>query len=106
MKKMMLLFLLSAGLLMTAASPNEAEVVTVTGMVHEYESDDEGNILSVYLETEEEYLTVVARGKGLALNQMVGMRVQVTGVITEVDEEFRQIEVHRYEQMAGVEIDE
>jgi hypothetical protein len=59
---------------------------TLVGTVIEADWDDDGNVIAVELETDDETISISNRGKGGELLAHVGQRVEVVGTVA-VDEE-------------------
>ena len=73
------------------------EKVTVTGTIYEYEADDDGNILSVYLDTEDETFFISNAGKGRELHKLVNKKVRLSGDLVTSTEEYPTITVTEYQ---------
>lgn len=96
-RRLLLLGLFGLALAAAGATPSvAAEPVTLTGTVAPAEEDDEGNVLSVQIETPEGPYRVRDAGKGAELRQQLGLKVTVRGRV-EIDAAGqRQIEVLEY----------
>jgi len=78
MTKHALVLILCSVLLFLSAQ----ETVTLTGTIRQLDSDEDGNPISVFLETEEGDYTISVKGKGVSLLAHVDDRVHVTGVLS------------------------
>ena len=79
-----------------APSAPAAEPVTVTGTVAPAEEDDEGNVLTVQIETPDGPYRVQPTGKGAELRSQIGLVVSARGRISVDEAGGRQIEVLEY----------
>lgn len=74
-----------------------AETISVEGVLHEWETDDSGDVIAVYLEADEEGFIVSNEGKGKELIALVGKKVSVKGTTYQDEEDYLYIKVTSYE---------
>lgn len=74
-----------------------ADPVAITGLVAPAEEDDEGNVLSVQVETPGGPYRVRDVGKGAELRQQLGLTVKVRGHVSVDEAGTRRIEVVEYQ---------
>ena len=58
------------------------EQTVLTGIIRGLEEDEDGNAVSVYLESDDEIVYIAPQGKGVELNNHVGKRVEIQGVLS------------------------
>jgi hypothetical protein len=91
---------LACGLALAAALPvpsaPAAEPVAITGTIAPAEEDDEGNVLSVQIETPDGPYRVQPTGKGAELRSQIGLSVTARGRISVDEAGGRRIEVLEY----------
>jgi hypothetical protein len=96
-----LCFAVVLGALGGAAAAAAAEPVEVTGTVAPAEEDDEGNVLSVQIETPDGPYRVLPTGKGAELRTQIGLRVSARGRVSVDEAGGRRIEVLDYSLLEG-----
>jgi hypothetical protein len=82
---------------LAAAPALAADPVSITGVVAPAEEDDEGNVLSVQIETPGGPYRVREVGKGAELRQQLGITVTAQGHVSVDEAGARRIEVVEYQ---------
>jgi hypothetical protein len=84
---------IGAALFCLPAEAEEEGAVMIVGTVVESETDEDGNVLAIDLETYEGTYSIELSGEGKELLSYVGETVEIEGVVTEDDEGWRYLEV-------------
>jgi hypothetical protein len=75
------------------AKAEEEETIMIVGTVVESDTDEDGKIIAINLETHAGTYAIGLRGKGIGLLSWVGHTVEIEEVLTEYDGEWGQVEV-------------
>ena len=75
------------------AKAEEEGTIMIIGTIVESETDEDGNILAIDLETEEGTYSIELSGVGEELVSYMGETVEIEGFVTEDDDGWRYLEV-------------